>query len=261
MALLIASWLVVHQRAAAFALLLGATACLGAGFGLSVPALNTLAAALHPGGGGPVRAGPQRPARPGHGARAGVRCGVQRPGVLDRAAGARRRPAGRADRASACGCRWTPALARLGAAGARPGRPRAGGIPAGFWVFAAFAVLYGFVRDDERQLVAAGCHVAGRSSQAIASLALTALLGRGDRGPGAAGRGPALAAEPGRLPRAAVPARRGVRADRRAALARSGRGSGRVRPGRARLLGAAAAHYQLRAGQAGRPPRRWSRAG
>ena len=48
MALLIASWLVVHQRAAAFALLLGATACLGAGFGLSVPSLNTLAAALHP---------------------------------------------------------------------------------------------------------------------------------------------------------------------------------------------------------------------
>ena len=48
MILLIASWLVVHQHAAAYALLLGATACLGAGFGLSVPALNTLAAALHP---------------------------------------------------------------------------------------------------------------------------------------------------------------------------------------------------------------------
>src|ERR1700728_1493229 len=48
MILLIASWLVVHQHAAAYMLLLGATACLGAGFGLSVPALNTLAAALHP---------------------------------------------------------------------------------------------------------------------------------------------------------------------------------------------------------------------
>ena len=48
MALLIVSWLVVHQHAAAFGLLLGATACLGAGFGLSVPSLNTLAAALHP---------------------------------------------------------------------------------------------------------------------------------------------------------------------------------------------------------------------
>jgi predicted MFS family arabinose efflux permease len=48
MVLLIASWLVVHQHAAAFALLLVATACLGAGFGLTVPSLNTLAAAFHP---------------------------------------------------------------------------------------------------------------------------------------------------------------------------------------------------------------------
>jgi predicted MFS family arabinose efflux permease len=48
MVLLITSWLVVHQQAAAFALLLAATACLGAGFGLTVPSLNTLAAAFHP---------------------------------------------------------------------------------------------------------------------------------------------------------------------------------------------------------------------
>ena len=48
MVLLITSWLVVHQHAAAFALLLMATACLGAGFGLTVPSLNTLAAAFHP---------------------------------------------------------------------------------------------------------------------------------------------------------------------------------------------------------------------
>ena len=48
MVLLIASWLVVHQHEAAFALLLMATACLGAGFGLTVPSLNTLAAAFRP---------------------------------------------------------------------------------------------------------------------------------------------------------------------------------------------------------------------
>jgi MFS family permease len=48
MLLLIASWLVAHQHALAYALLLAATACLGAGFGLAVPALNTLAAAFHP---------------------------------------------------------------------------------------------------------------------------------------------------------------------------------------------------------------------
>src|ERR1700730_13077221 len=48
MVLLSASWLVVRLPAAAFALLLMATACLGAGFGLTVPSLNTLAAAFHP---------------------------------------------------------------------------------------------------------------------------------------------------------------------------------------------------------------------
>jgi Major Facilitator Superfamily len=48
MLLLIASWLVAREHAAAYALLLAATACLGAGFGLTVPALNTLTAALHP---------------------------------------------------------------------------------------------------------------------------------------------------------------------------------------------------------------------
>jgi MFS family permease len=48
MLLLIASWLVVHDHGAAYGLLLAATACLGAGFGLAVPALNTLTAAFHP---------------------------------------------------------------------------------------------------------------------------------------------------------------------------------------------------------------------
>jgi len=48
MLLLIVSWLVVDQHTAAYGLLLAATACLGAGFGLAVPALNTLAGAFHP---------------------------------------------------------------------------------------------------------------------------------------------------------------------------------------------------------------------
>jgi MFS family permease len=48
MVLLIVSWPVAHQHAAAYGLLLAATACLGAGFGLAVPALNTLTAAFHP---------------------------------------------------------------------------------------------------------------------------------------------------------------------------------------------------------------------
>jgi MFS family permease len=48
MVLLAVSWLAVHQHALAYGLLLIATACLGAGFGLAVPALNTLTAAFRP---------------------------------------------------------------------------------------------------------------------------------------------------------------------------------------------------------------------
>jgi len=48
MLLLIVSWLVAREHGLAYGLLLAATACLGAGFGLAVPALNTLAAAFHP---------------------------------------------------------------------------------------------------------------------------------------------------------------------------------------------------------------------
>src|SRR5215469_17502595 len=49
MLLLIGSWLVVTNLAVAFPLLLLATACLGAGFGFTVPSLNTFTAAFHPG--------------------------------------------------------------------------------------------------------------------------------------------------------------------------------------------------------------------
>jgi MFS family permease len=48
MMLLIASWGLAHTHPAGYLLLLAATACLGAGFGLTVPSLNTLAAAFRP---------------------------------------------------------------------------------------------------------------------------------------------------------------------------------------------------------------------
>jgi Na+/melibiose symporter-like transporter len=48
MALLVGSQFVMQTHAVAFALLLGATACMGIGFGLTVPAINVLAAALFP---------------------------------------------------------------------------------------------------------------------------------------------------------------------------------------------------------------------
>jgi Major Facilitator Superfamily len=50
MLLLIASRLVIAEQAIAYPLLLAATACLGAGFGLTVPTLNTFSAAFHPDG-------------------------------------------------------------------------------------------------------------------------------------------------------------------------------------------------------------------
>ena len=48
MALLIVSSFLTADKTAAYGLLLCATASLGAGFGLAVPALNTFAAAFHP---------------------------------------------------------------------------------------------------------------------------------------------------------------------------------------------------------------------
>ncbi len=49
MLLLVVSSFFTGEQEAAYALLLLATASLGAGFGLTVPALNTFAAAFHPG--------------------------------------------------------------------------------------------------------------------------------------------------------------------------------------------------------------------
>ena len=48
MALLVASRFILHEHALAYAVLLVATGCLGAGFGLTVPTLNTFAAAFFP---------------------------------------------------------------------------------------------------------------------------------------------------------------------------------------------------------------------
>ena len=48
MVVLVASWGVASHHPAGYVLLLAATACLGAGFGLAVPSLNTLAAGFQP---------------------------------------------------------------------------------------------------------------------------------------------------------------------------------------------------------------------
>ena len=166
MVLLIVSWLVVHQHAAAFGLLLGATACLGAGFGLSVPSLNTLAAALHP-------------------------AAVDRSVLVLNALlglGTAVAPVFVAVFNGLGFWIGLPVLAACLLAGLiavslrlplDPGAHRralpaaAGrGIPAGFWVFAAFAVLYGFcetMNGNWSQLDVTSLGV----RPAIASLALT----------------------------------------------------------------------------------------
>jgi predicted MFS family arabinose efflux permease len=151
MVLLIASWLVVHQHGLAYGLLLAATACLGAGFGLAVPSLNTLAAAFHPAavdksvlvlnallGLGTALAPVFVAAFVGFGFWVGlpVLAACLLAGLilvsLRLPLAPRRAP---------------PAIAQhgqgAGAAASRRAATRAR-IPAGFWVFAAFAVLYGF---------------------------------------------------------------------------------------------------------------------
>ncbi len=167
MVLLIVSWLVVHQHAAAFTLLLVATACLGAGFGLCVPALNTLAAAFHPAA--VDRSVLVLNALLGLGTALapvfvavfnGIGFWVGLP-VL-----------------AACLLAGLIALSlRLpldpGPLSPRSSRPAAGlTLPAGFWVFAAFAVLYGFcetMNGNWSQLDVTSLGV----RPAIASLALT----------------------------------------------------------------------------------------
>jgi hypothetical protein len=194
MLLLIASWLAAHQHGLAYGLLLAATAFLGAGFGLAVPVLNTLTAAFHPGAvdravlvlnallglgtalapvfvaifvglgfwtGLPVLAAcllaaliaaslrlPLRPGRPPAGAPAAGRAAA--------AGGTAARAPGTQD----------PDGRQAGAGSSR--------VPAGFWLFGGFALLYGVcetMNGNWSQLdITSSLHV--RAS--LAALALTA---------------------------------------------------------------------------------------
>jgi hypothetical protein len=157
MVLLIASWLVVHEHAAAYGLLLAATACLGAGFGLVVPALNTLTAAFHPGavdrsvlalnallGLGTALA----PVFVAAFARIGFWTGlpilaaVLLVGLILVSVRLPLRPWAQ-QRAAQPGPQAPPGTPPRPAGASAPGRASAR-IPAGFWVLGAFAVLYGF---------------------------------------------------------------------------------------------------------------------
>jgi hypothetical protein len=151
MVLLIVSWLAAREHAAAYVLLLAATACLGAGFGFAVPALNTLTAAFHPRavdrsvlvlnallGLGTALAPVFVAIFVGLGFWTGLPI-LAAAALVGLVLVSLRLP-------------LRPAVQQQGAdrpgrpAGGRPGAPRRGGgrVPGGFWLFGGFAVLYGF---------------------------------------------------------------------------------------------------------------------
>jgi MFS family permease len=133
MLLLIASWPAARHGAVAYVLLLLATACLGAGFGLAVPSLNTLTAAFHPGA--VDRSVLVLNALLGLGTAlapafvaifTGIGFWVGLPVLV------------------ACLLAAVIAVSLRLPLDPGPRFRQAGRIPAGFWVFAGFAVLYGF---------------------------------------------------------------------------------------------------------------------
>ena len=129
MSLLIISQFFTSDQSVAYAMLLVATACLGAGFGLTVPALNIFAAAFHP---------------------AGVDRAIL---VLNALLG--------------LGTVLAPATSTQA--------PR--GIPARFWVYAGFAVLYGICETLNGNWSQLDMTSELGSSTTEASLALTAFWG------------------------------------------------------------------------------------
>src|SRR5215471_12057133 len=170
MALLIVSAFFTSSQPVAYGLLLAATACLGAGFGLTTPVINTLTAAFHP-----------------HRADASVL-------VLNALLGLGTTLApvfvaifvglgfwwGLPVLSSALLLALIAVSARLplraGAPGAAPSR-RAARIPALFWVFAAFAVLYGFCETMNGNWSQLDMTKGLGASATQASFALTAFWG------------------------------------------------------------------------------------
>ncbi|MHB1875066.1 MAG: MFS transporter, partial [Streptosporangiaceae bacterium] len=190
MALLAAS--AAAGQSAGYPLLLAATACLGLGFGLTVPAINTYTAAFHPGavdrsvlvlnallGLGTAAAPVFVATFVGLGAWVGlpIMAGLLLAGLAavslrlplrDDAAATGQAATGRAAGAGAQPPSATAPAASSGTAGARS----AARIPARFWPFAIFAVGYGFcetMNGNWSQIDLASLHV----SATVASLTLT----------------------------------------------------------------------------------------
>ena len=169
MGLLIVSRFLAGDQGAAYPLLLGATACLGLGFGLTVPAVNTFTAEFHPGavdrsvlvlnallGLGTALAPVFVAIFVGIGAWVGLP-------VLAAALIAA---------LLVVSLRLPLRAAQAGQAGQAGHAGQRSGVPPAFWVFAAFAVLYGFcetMNGNWSQLDLTALHV----SATTASLTLT----------------------------------------------------------------------------------------
>jgi Major Facilitator Superfamily len=151
MALLIASHSVQADQGVAYPILLAATAFLGLGFGLTVPALNTFTAEFHPGavdrsvlvlnallGLGTALAPVFVAIFVGLGAWVGLP--VLAAGLLIALVAVSLRLPLPAGPSAVTGPRSPPADGARGAAATVPRRR----IPGTFWIFAVFAVLYGF---------------------------------------------------------------------------------------------------------------------
>jgi hypothetical protein len=170
MLLLIISRFVQPERPLAYGLLLAATTCLGAGFGLTVPSLNTFAAAFHPAA--VDRSVLVRNSLLGLGtalapafvaAFVGLGVWVALPVLAAAAVVALFMVSAR-----------LPLQVAVDAAGRRAGRgTKREPIPGQFWLFACFAVLYGFcetMNGNWSQLDLTSLRV----SATVASLTLTA---------------------------------------------------------------------------------------
>lgn len=155
MVLLIASWGLAHAHPGGYVLLLAATACLGAGFGLTVPSINTLAAAFRPAaadravlvlnallGLGTALAPAFVAAFTGIGFWTGLPILVSCL-LVGLIAVSLRLPLNPPDPAAQPDPGTQPSQGSARKRAAAPSRPAAAGIPPGFWIFGAFAFLYG----------------------------------------------------------------------------------------------------------------------
>ena len=225
----------------AYGILLTATASLGVGFGLTVPAINTLAAGFFPAEGRLGHARPQCLAGTGHGAGAGLCRALRGPGRLVG-------PAVLVG-VAALGC-WLFSLPLPLGQGRRTADARRQKgktpLPARFWVFAGFALLYGIFETMNGNWATLYMTQRPRSEHRAGLAGVDRLLGGGDRRPRPLRRHREWFPEHAHLSRPALRGGGCLRRRRAAAEEPAVSRHRGLRLGRAGLFGASAADHQLR---------------